>query len=74
MSHTYYLFRPSEESQVIDFLPSAIKCPEWTYVYDATQAYWYIRDTKQARWLNVLEEGVPEACRLELLLLQAIQP
>lgn len=74
MSHTYFLFRPQEESQVIYHLPSAAVCPAMTYAFDATQGSWYIRDTKQARWLNMDPEGVPEPYRLELLLLRAAYP
>lgn len=70
----FYVFRPNEESQICTNLPSSNRVPEWTYVYDAHQAHWYVRDTKQVRWLNILAEGVPEAYRLELLLLQTTYP
>ena len=77
----YFLFEPDAPAAVHTQPPIAQSHPHWTYVYafrGTTSGLgkdgWYIRDTKNAQWLAVMPEGVPENYRLELLLLQAAHP
>ena len=77
----YFLFEPDAPAAVHTKPPLAQSHPHWTYVYALNGTTsglgkdgWYIRDTKNAQWLAVMPEGVPENYRLELLLLQAAHP
>ena len=76
-----FLFEPDAPAAVHSLLPIAAAHPPFTYVFmnkgPATglgSRGWYIRDTKNAQWLKMVDEGVPENYRLELLLLQAAYP
>ena len=74
----YFLFEPDAPSAVHTQPPIAQSHPHWTYMYVQLRGNgsngWYIRDTKQFQWLRILDAGVPENYRLELLLLQAAHP
>ena len=72
----YFLFEPDAPAAVHTWRPLPQSHPHWTYMYVAGLGMdkWFIRDTKNAQWLAVMPEGVPENYRLELLLLQAAHP
>lgn len=72
----YFLFEPDAPAAVHTVQPLSQAHPQWTYMYATEQGLnkWFIRDTKNAQWLAVMPEGVPENYRLELLLLQAAHP
>ena len=72
----YFLFEPDAPVAVPTRQPFAENHPYWTYMYVAGLGMdkWFIRDTKQVRWLEVQPEGVPETYRAQVLLLVAAYP
>ncbi len=73
----YFLFEPDAPAAVHSEVPHAAAHPPFTYIYNRKSnalVGWYIRDTKHTQWLPIVDEGVPENYRLELLLLMAAHP
>ena len=72
----FFLFEPDAPAAVHAQPPIAQAHPQWTYMYATKQGLntWYIRDTKQVRWLIIQPEGVPETYRAQVLLLVAAYP
>ena len=71
----YFLFEPDAPAAVHELMPLAASHPHWTYVYQTgPRGGWYTRDTRVTQWLPMVDAGVPENYRLELLLLQAAHP
>ena len=76
-----FLFEPDAPAAVHEGVPIAAAHPPFTYVYMCKgpaiglgSRGWYVRNTKNAQWLKIMDEGVPDHYRLEVLLLLAAYP
>ena len=70
-----FYFPPNEEV-VISSNPDPVPrvFAPLTYVYDGMAGIWYIRDPKTSSWIKILQEGVPEIYKAQVLLLTAAYP
>lgn len=75
----YFLFEPDTPVTVHDRCPIPSAHSPMSYCYQPVSAYnkgmhWLVRNPKQLQWFPILDEGVPERYRLEVLLLLAAYP
>lgn len=74
---TVFLFKPNEPVEVHPTVYKMPKnCPALTYGYvmlnsTIVNSCWEVKDPKSGNWLYIMDEGVPDSYRAQLLLLSA---